>query len=325
MASFKLTQKAHCQEVSQGVCPVRHTKQEGSSAADGENRPSVDVTNQQDTQVAPAAAVPVGVCPVHHGNGPKPSALSTNEGVCPVRAGAGNAGMGLSSLASAASKRSSAEIVTAGTHGSFEPRDTDQERYVAPYDPEKAKAAEEEAQGSFKGIHNAHVIPGGRIPATGRGNSSDGADWVNPTPAELFRALRRKNKPIEEEDAWSVAFVHSVVVDQTWAQILEYEELHKDECAEPTLHSFEGKYGQDSVKTKLFNIFYPQMVPFDRHDWYVDRCGKRIRYIIDYYATEEPDGSQTYAIDARPEPTFGGIRDRMIVACKRWWRGDSVW
>ncbi len=24
-------------------------------------------------------------------------------------------------------------------------------------------------------------------------------------------------------------------------------------------------------------------LPFDRHDWIVDRCGKDVRYIIDYY------------------------------------------
>ena len=24
-------------------------------------------------------------------------------------------------------------------------------------------------------------------------------------------------------------------------------------------------------------------LPFDRHDWIVDRCGKHVRYIIDYY------------------------------------------
>jgi len=26
--------------------------------------------------------------------------------------------------------------------------------------------------------------------------------------------------------------------------------------------------------------------PFDRHDWIVDRCGKEVRYIIDYYYNE---------------------------------------
>ena len=24
-------------------------------------------------------------------------------------------------------------------------------------------------------------------------------------------------------------------------------------------------------------------LPFDRHDWWVDRCGKEVRYTIDYY------------------------------------------
>ncbi len=24
-------------------------------------------------------------------------------------------------------------------------------------------------------------------------------------------------------------------------------------------------------------------LPFDRHDWIVERCGKEVRYIIDYY------------------------------------------
>ena len=29
--------------------------------------------------------------------------------------------------------------------------------------------------------------------------------------------------------------------------------------------------------------------PFDRHDWTVDRCGKEVRYIIDYYSITEPN------------------------------------
>lgn len=27
--------------------------------------------------------------------------------------------------------------------------------------------------------------------------------------------------------------------------------------------------------------------PFDRHDWTVDRCGKEVRYVIDYYYDDE--------------------------------------
>jgi len=30
-------------------------------------------------------------------------------------------------------------------------------------------------------------------------------------------------------------------------------------------------------------MFGRYQLPFDRHDWVIDRCGKQVRYIIDYY------------------------------------------
>lgn len=39
-------------------------------------------------------------------------------------------------------------------------------------------------------------------------------------------------------------------------------------------------------------------LPFDRHDWYVDRCGEEVRYVIDFYFDDDKAGSpevrQTY-------------------------------
>ena len=32
-------------------------------------------------------------------------------------------------------------------------------------------------------------------------------------------------------------------------------------------------------------------MPFDRHDWYVDRCGEEVRYVIDFYFDDEKAGS----------------------------------
>ena len=32
-------------------------------------------------------------------------------------------------------------------------------------------------------------------------------------------------------------------------------------------------------------------LPFDRHDWYVDRCGQEVRYVIDFYFHEEKAGT----------------------------------
>jgi cytochrome c heme-lyase len=72
------------------------------------------------------------------------------------------------------------------------------------------------------------------------------------------------------------------------------------------------------------------MRPFDRHDWYVNRCGKEVKYVIDYYSFETPDPHTgeteiDYFIDARPAPTVGGLYDRARVAFGKWKRGEKIW
>lgn len=42
-------------------------------------------------------------------------------------------------------------------------------------------------------------------------------------------------------------------------------------------------------------------LPFDRHDWIVDRCGREVRYVIDYYDGGSVDSKFQFAIlDVRP-------------------------
>lgn len=172
--------------------------------------------------------------------------------------------------------------------------------------------------------------PGTPIPSSGRGNSDDGTHWVNPSANQLFRALKRKNKPIHSGDARNVADVHAVVTDMSWDCVMEYENLHP-ECKEPTLARFFGMYGILSWKSKLLK-FRTGIEPFDRHDWVVDRCGKEVRYIIDYYSVEVPnpndptgDPEIVYSIDARPALTLAGIVDRAHLAFSKWSKGEDIW
>lgn len=61
-------------------------------------------------------------------------------------------------------------------------------------------------------------------------------------------------------------------------------------------------------------------MPFDRHDWIVDRCGKEVRYIIDYYDGGEVNvqNGKFAILDVRPAfDSFSAIWDRAKVA---WWR-----
>eukprot|EP00467_Chlorarachnion_reptans_P013824 CAMPEP_0114525624 /NCGR_PEP_ID=MMETSP0109-20121206/22536_1 /TAXON_ID=29199 /ORGANISM="Chlorarachnion reptans, Strain CCCM449" /LENGTH=227 /DNA_ID=CAMNT_0001707243 /DNA_START=112 /DNA_END=795 /DNA_ORIENTATION=- len=171
-----------------------------------------------------------------------------------------------------------------------------------------------------KSTDEGDEIPEEFIPATGRGNSSDGRKWLNPSANQLYRALNRKKKPIDKEDSPSVAHVHTLVTDQSWRQILEYEALHKDECPNPSLARFQGKDGIYSLKAKFLN-FFGVPLPFDRHDWTVDRCGKEIVYIIDYYDWENEDGEIEYFIDARPDG-LSGLIDRARLKLKEWWSAE---
>ena len=68
--------------------------------------------------------------------------------------------------------------------------------------------------------------------------------------------------------------------------------------------------------------FLSYELPFDRHDWVVDRCGRRVRYVIDYYGCDpQPDNSVPIYLDVRPAlDSFSAVWDRVKVA---WWRWTS--
>ena len=205
-------------------------------------------------------------------------------------------------------------------------------------------------------------IPGIKIPSTGRGNDISGQYWLNPSANQLERALKRKNKPIEHEDSISVSTVHAYVTEQTWNEIMRYESFHFNKCTKNNikLAKFEGKDGIFSPKARIFNKLFNNPLPYDRHDWTVDRCGKEIQYVIDYYAipyripsdnsinnstsnddnndnnndtqysdkydefVNDPNIQFMYTIDARPKiNSFGNIFDRIKMSYKKWKNGDQ--
>jgi len=151
------------------------------------------------------------------------------------------------------------------------------------------------------------------IPKTG----SDGVKWEYPSPQQFYNALLRRNKTAEEETMDSVVHVHNVVNEDSWKQVLEWEIMH--ECREPSLQRFVGKSEEPSIKARLrqsLGLLRGEEL-FDRHDWYVDRCGKKtVRYIIDYYDTSACTNSNpsdfNVRIDTRPAPdSVGAVWDRI--------------
>lgn len=63
-------------------------------------------------------------------------------------------------------------------------------------------------------------------------------------------------------------------------------------------------------------------LPFDRHDWVVDRCGREVRYIIDYYDIGDEEAykrGEFVFLDVRPAmDSFQAALDRARVCVLRW-------
>ena len=65
---------------------------------------------------------------------------------------------------------------------------------------------------------------------------------------------------------------------------------------------FLGRPHDLSPMARVRSLFYGD-VPFDRHDWYVDRNGEEVRYVIDFYFDEEKAGT----MEGEPVGENGGL------------------
>ncbi|XP_062617999.1 holocytochrome c-type synthase-like [Saccostrea cucullata] len=150
-------------------------------------------------------------------------------------------------------------------------------------------------------------------------------NWVYPSPQMFWNAMLRKGwrwkeGDISDKDMNNIISIHNANNEQAWKEVLKWEALHARECSEPRLKRFGGKAKDYSPRAKIRHwLGYP--LPFDRHDWIVDRCGREVRYIIDYYDGGDVDKS-TYeftAMDVRPAfDSFTAVKDRSKVAMMRW-------
>ncbi|KAI1883094.1 hypothetical protein AGOR_G00241700 [Albula goreensis] len=153
-------------------------------------------------------------------------------------------------------------------------------------------------------------------------------NWVYPSEQMFWNAMLRKGWRWREDDLSphdmsNIIKIHNQNNEQAWEEILKWEALHAKECpCGPTLTRFGGKAKDYSPRAR-FRHWMGYELPFDRHDWIVNRCGQEVRYIIDYYDGGEVDKStyQFSILDVRPAfDSLGAVWDRMRVA---WWRWTS--
>lgn len=138
-------------------------------------------------------------------------------------------------------------------------------------------------------------------------------NWVYPSPQQFYKALARKDKQPEARYMDAIVHVHNRTNEVTWQKILAWESVHEKTCPTPSLLRFVGRSEDLSNKAQFKSRLTYLGRPFDRHDWYVDRCGlKTVRYVIDYYDDEKATDEMQISIDARPAmDNLGNAWDRL--------------
>lgn len=129
--------------------------------------------------------------------------------------------------------------------------------------------------------------------------ASSSQTWTYPSPRMFYNALLRKGHDTRPEDIEPMLKVHNFLNERVWEEVLGWEAEHASICGEPRLKRFMGRPQDLSPRARFFGFFFGTPKPFDRHDWVVDRCGREVRYVIDYYSG--PRGEETtFYCDVRP-------------------------
>jgi cytochrome c heme-lyase len=149
--------------------------------------------------------------------------------------------------------------------------------------------------------------------------------WEYPSPQMFWNAMLRKGWRWQEDqlsdtDMENIIKIHNANNEEAWKEVLKWENLLHPECDCPKLKSFKGDAKNISPRARMRSWMGYQL-PFDRHDWIVDRCGQRdVRYIIDYYdgGAVDPKSKLFTVLDVRPAITdWQNMWDRMVVS---YWR-----
>jgi len=122
------------------------------------------------------------------------------------------------------------------------------------------------------------------IPKAG---GKEGETWEYPSQQMFWNAMLRKgwrwkDEDVKQDDMHHIIKIHNANNEQAWKEVLKWEALHYKECQCPKLRRFGGKATDYSPRARM-RSWLGYELPFDRHDWIVDRCGKDVRYVIDYY------------------------------------------
>mmetsp|Transcript_36390 Transcript_36390/g.34414 ORF Transcript_36390/g.34414 Transcript_36390/m.34414 type:complete len:249 (-) Transcript_36390:129-875(-) len=160
------------------------------------------------------------------------------------------------------------------------------------------------------GIPKSSFTPGHQFAGVDR--------WVYPSEQQYYNAMKRKGYNPDEGDMPVILAIHNIVNEQGWTKVKEWESLRG--CEKPKLKQFLGRPKDISPKAYLLSLI-GYSLPFDRHDWVVDRDGKDVRYVIDFYKGHAAQqGQVSIFLDVRPAiDSYQSVLDRVSVQFRSIW------
>lgn len=178
------------------------------------------------------------------------------------------------------------------------------------------------------GLSTARVTSS--IPKFAQKNDKD-THWQYPSPQMFWNAMLRKgwrwqDDTPEEHDMNNIIQIHNVNNERAWREVLLWERAYHSECPwqDIKLKKFSGKAKDLSGRAKIRGWLGHEL-PFDRHDWIIDRCGEERTYVIDYYDGGDVDEEtmQFTILDVRPHPRNLNqyyLPEGLIDRCRTTWR-----
>jgi cytochrome c heme-lyase len=144
-------------------------------------------------------------------------------------------------------------------------------------------------------------------------------NWVYPSEAQFFAAMARKDHNPHATDMKTIVPIHNAVNERAWLEVLKWEAGRGGEkCGGVRLVNFKGKAAETSPKAR-WKMLLGYTAPFDRHDWIIDRCGTRMRYVIDFYTGRNSASGPSFYLDVRPAlDSWEGVRMRVVHFWQKW-------
>jgi cytochrome c heme-lyase len=267
----------------------------------------------------PAAAAAQGglaaACPVKHAPEAAPAAASGVAALCPVKRAEPAAAAAATDSAAACPVKGAGVTGNVGAPVTASTLQQQYNVYAQPIDPSNRMPLNPNqlpAPGQKKLLSTERVksfIPKG---------GTDAETWQYPSPQMFYNALVRKGKAedVNEDEVETIVAVHNNMNEKAWNLIVAWERAtHPEEFSKADgikLSRFMGKPHDISPMAWFKSTFMGYPAPFDRHDWWVDRNGTEVRYVIDYYYNEakgaldnkpqlhDARSVQSISMDARP-------------------------